>query len=58
LKRGGRPAAGSGKKTGRLKAAIDLAPGIGLYQITRSGLAIRAVIQGTKKWKDDELNQE
>jgi len=36
--------------------AIDVAPGIHLYQITKSGLAAQATIQGTKYWKDDELN--
>jgi lipid-binding SYLF domain-containing protein len=36
--------------------AVDVAPGIKLYQITESGLALQATIQGTKYWKDDELN--
>jgi len=36
--------------------ALDVAPGIHLYQITKSGLAAQATIQGTKYWKDDELN--
>jgi len=37
--------------------AIDVAPGIRLYQLTKSGLALQATIQGTKYWKDDELNK-
>lgn len=36
--------------------AIDVAPGVYLYQITDSGLALQATIQGTKYWKDDDLN--
>ena len=37
-------------------AAIDVAPGIKLYQITEAGLAVQATVQGTKYMKDDELN--
>ncbi len=36
--------------------AVDVAPGIKLYQLTQHGLALQATIQGTKYWKDDELN--
>jgi lipid-binding SYLF domain-containing protein len=36
--------------------AVDVAPGIKLYQITEAGLALQATVQGTKYWKDDELN--
>jgi lipid-binding SYLF domain-containing protein len=36
--------------------AVDVAPGIKLYQITRNGLALQATIQGTKYWKDEELS--
>ena len=36
--------------------AVDIAPGIKLYQITKNGLALQATIQGTKYWKDDELS--
>jgi lipid-binding SYLF domain-containing protein len=36
-------------------AAVDVAPGIRMYQLTEQGLAIQATIQGTKFWKDDEL---
>jgi lipid-binding SYLF domain-containing protein len=36
--------------------AVDVAPGIKLYQLTENGLALQATIQGTKFWKDDELN--
>ena len=37
--------------------AVDVAPGIYLYQITENGLALQATIQGTKYWKDSELNK-
>ena len=36
--------------------AIDVAPGVYLYQMTDAGLALQATIQGTKYWKDDELS--
>ena len=36
--------------------AVDVAPGMKLYQLTQYGLALQATIQGTKFWKDDELN--
>jgi lipid-binding SYLF domain-containing protein len=36
--------------------SVDVAPGIKLYQLTETGLAIQATIQGTKFWKDDELS--
>ncbi len=36
--------------------AVNVAPGIRLYQLTQMGLALQATIQGTKFWKDDELN--
>ncbi len=37
-------------------AAIEIAPGVRLYQLTENGVAAQATIQGTKYWKDDELN--
>jgi len=36
--------------------AVDVAPGIKLYQITKNGLALQATVQGTKYWKDEELS--
>ncbi|MEJ2231742.1 MAG: YSC84-related protein [Nitrospirales bacterium] len=50
-------AAKAGEKGGAAAGAIDVAPGVKLYQITESGLALQATIQGTKYWKDDELNK-
>jgi lipid-binding SYLF domain-containing protein len=49
-------AAKAGEKGGAWAGAIDVAPGIKLYQITEHGLALQATIQGTKYWKDGELN--
>lgn len=49
-------AAKAGKKGGAFAGAIEVAPGIKLYQITENGLALQATIQGTKFWKDSELN--
>jgi lipid-binding SYLF domain-containing protein len=49
-------AAKTGRQGGALSGAIDVAPGVKLYQITEHGLALQATIQGTKFWKDDELN--
>ncbi len=49
-------AAKAGEKGGAWAGAVDVAPGIKLYQITEAGLALQATIQGTKYWRDDELN--
>ncbi|MFK5937035.1 MAG: hypothetical protein QM497_01450 [Sulfurimonas sp.] len=49
-------AAKAGKEGGALNAAITVAPGIRLYKLTQNGLAIQATIQGTKYWKDGDLN--
>jgi lipid-binding SYLF domain-containing protein len=38
-------------------AAITVAPGIRLYKLTQNGLALQATIQGTKYWKDNDLNK-
>ena len=49
-------AAKAGEKGGAFAGAVDVAPGVHLYQITENGLALQATVQGTKYWKDDELN--
>ncbi|MDX1482881.1 MAG: hypothetical protein R3229_00245 [Alphaproteobacteria bacterium] len=49
-------AAKAGKKGDAWAGAVDVAPGIYLYQITEHGLALQATIQGTKYWKSKELN--
>lgn len=49
-------AAKSGNKGGAAAGAITVAPHVDLYQITENGLALQATIQGTKYYKDDDLN--
>jgi lipid-binding SYLF domain-containing protein len=49
-------AAKTGEKGGAADSAIDVAPGVELYQLTKNGLALQATIQGTRYWKDEELN--
>lgn len=49
-------AAKSGEKGGAAAGAITVAPGVDLYQLTETGLALQATIQGTKYYQDDELN--
>ena len=46
----------SGKKGVAYAGAIDVAPGIKLYQITEHGLSLQATIQGTRYWVNDEIN--
>lgn len=45
-----------GKQGKEYSGAIDIAPGIKLYQLTERGLALQATIQGTRYWRDDDLN--
>jgi lipid-binding SYLF domain-containing protein len=49
-------AAKSDQKGAAASAAVTVAPGVHLYKLTKNGLALQATIQGTKYWKDDELN--
>ena len=49
-------AAKANDKGAAISAAIEVAPGVRLYQLTENGIAAQATIQGTKYWKDDELN--
>lgn len=51
-------AAKADNKGAALNAAITVAPGIKLYKITKSGVAVQATVQGTKYWKDDRLNNQ
>jgi len=50
-------AAKAGSRGAAVAGAVTVAPGVTLYQITESGLALQATIQGTKYFKDDELNR-
>ncbi len=45
-----------GDKGAAIAVAVELEPGLRLYQLTESGLAMQATVQGTKYWKDKELN--
>jgi lipid-binding SYLF domain-containing protein len=50
-------AAKAGDKGGAYSGATNLGSGIWVYQITKSGLAIQATLQGTKYSKNDDLNK-
>ena len=45
-----------GEIGGSRERAGTIAPGVRLYQLTENGLAAQITIQGTKYWKDDDLN--
>jgi lipid-binding SYLF domain-containing protein len=49
-------AAKAGEKGGAAAGAITVAPGVDLYQLTENGLALQATIQGTKYYKNGDLN--
>lgn len=49
-------AAKAGKTGGAASGATSIAPGVWVYQITKNGLAVQATLQGTKYYKDDDLN--
>lgn len=51
-------AAKAGKKGGAYSGATEVAPGVWVYQITKNGLALQATLQGTKYYKDDDLNKQ
>lgn len=44
-------------KTDQVAAGAATAGGMEIYQFTESGLALQATVQGTKYWKDSELNE-
>jgi len=46
----------SDKKGGQLAGAGNITEGVELYQFTKNGLALQATLQGTKYWKDRDLN--
>lgn len=49
-------AAKSDDKGAALAGAETVIPGVDVYQITKNGLALQATLQGTKYWKDKDLN--
>jgi lipid-binding SYLF domain-containing protein len=50
-------AAKAGEKGGAYSGAVEVAPGVWVYQITENGLALQLTLQGTKYYKDDDLNK-
>lgn len=50
-------AAKAGEKGGAYSGAVEVAPGVWVYEITKNGLALQLTLQGTKYYKDDSLNQ-
>ena len=44
------------QKGGAYEGAISIAPGVWVYQLTETGLALQATLQGTKYYKNDDLN--
>ena len=49
-------AAKAGEKGGALQGAMSVSPGVWLYQLTETGLALELTAKGTKYYKDDDLN--
>ena len=44
-------------KGGAHAGAAEIAPGVLVYQITKNGIALQITLQGTKYYKDDDLNK-
>ena len=49
-------AAKVGDKGGAFQGAVAVSPGVWVYQLTESGLALELTAKGTKYYKNDELN--
>ena len=52
----GEAMAKAGQKGGAFEGAMSVSPGVWVYQLTEKGLAVEATLQGTKYYKDDDLN--
>jgi len=50
-------AAKTSKSGGAYSGATMVEPGVWVYQITKKGLALQVTLQGTKYYKDDDLNK-
>lgn len=50
-------AAKAGKSGAAYSGAVEVAPGVWVYQITKNGLALQLTLQGTKYYKDADLNK-
>ena len=51
-------AAKAGKTGGAYSGATQVEPGVWVYQITKNGLALQLTLQGTKYYKDNDLNKQ
>ena len=49
-------AAKAGEKGAAFQGAVAIAPGVWLYQLTDTGLALELTAKGTKYYKDKDLN--
>ncbi len=49
-------AAKAGTNGAAASGGADILPGVNVYQMTDSGLLAQAMVQGTKYWRDDTLN--
>ena len=49
-------AAKAGEKGASLQGALSVSPGVWLYQLTDTGLALELTAKGAKYSKDDDLN--
>jgi len=50
-------AAKAGDKGAAYSGAVEVAPQVYVYQITKNGVALQLTLQGTKYYKDDDLNK-
>jgi lipid-binding SYLF domain-containing protein len=50
-------AAKTSKSGGAFSGAASVAPGVWVCQITQKGLALQLTLQGTKYYKNDDLNK-
>jgi lipid-binding SYLF domain-containing protein len=49
-------AAKAGEKGAAFQGAISVSPGVWVYQLTETGVALELTAKGTKYYKDDDLN--
>jgi lipid-binding SYLF domain-containing protein len=49
-------AAKSDDKGTAVSGAVTVMPGVEVYQLTKNGVALQVTLQGTKYWKDRDLN--
>jgi lipid-binding SYLF domain-containing protein len=47
----------AGEKGAAMSGAADVLPGVRIYQLTDTGLMAQAMLQGTKYWRDEDLNK-